>query len=81
MKSRTMRWVKHVARMLDMNSFYKMLVGKPERPAARRMHRRKVNIETDLKDEMDQGVKLTHVAQNRVQWRAVVDTTMNHQVP
>jgi hypothetical protein len=36
-KSRTMRWVKHVARIIEMINEYKLLVGKPEwkRPLGR----------------------------------------------
>jgi hypothetical protein len=29
-KSRTMRWTEHVARMLEMRNAYNILVGKPE---------------------------------------------------
>jgi hypothetical protein len=49
-KSRSMRWVKHVARMEENRNAYRMLVGKPEgrRPLRRPTHRWVDNVRMDL---------------------------------
>jgi hypothetical protein len=45
-KSRRMRWVRHVAHMGEIRNVYKVLVGKPERnrPLRRPWHRWNDNI-------------------------------------
>jgi hypothetical protein len=50
-KSRGMRWVRHVAHMGEGRSVYGVLVGKPEvkRPLGRPRHRWGDNIKMDLK--------------------------------
>jgi hypothetical protein len=49
-KSRTVRWVGHVAQMGEKRSMYRLLVGKPEgkRPLGRPRHRWIDNIKMDL---------------------------------
>jgi hypothetical protein len=49
MKSRRMRWARHVARIGERRSAYKLLVGKPEgkRPLGRPRRRRVDNIKID----------------------------------
>jgi hypothetical protein len=51
-KSRTMRWVRHVARMGEKRNAYRILVGKPEgkRPLGRPRRRWVDNIKMDLRD-------------------------------
>jgi hypothetical protein len=39
------------------------------------------NIKLDLKETECEGVEWIHLAQDRVQWRAVVDTVMNLRGP
>jgi hypothetical protein len=58
---------------------YRILVGKPEgkRPLGRSRCRWMDNIKMDLRDGMD----WIDLAQNRDQWRALVNTVMNLQVP
>jgi hypothetical protein len=52
MKSRTMRWAGHVARMRDRRCAYRILVGRPDgkRPFARPMLRWEDNIKIDLQE-------------------------------
>ena len=49
-KSRTMRWAGHVARMGEGRGVRRVLVGKPEdkRPLGRPRHRQEDNIKMDL---------------------------------
>jgi hypothetical protein len=53
-KSRRMRWTRHVARMGEKRNAYRILVGKPEgkRPPGRRRHRgeNKTRIKMDLRE-------------------------------
>jgi len=60
MKSNRMRWVRHVERMGNMRSGYKILVGKRKgkRPFGRPMHRWKDNITMDLKRNKLEGCGL-----------------------
>jgi hypothetical protein len=49
-KSRSMRWARHVAQMGEKRNMYRLLVGKPEgkRPLGRRRRRWIDNIKMDL---------------------------------
>jgi hypothetical protein len=51
-KSRTLRWAGHVARMGKRTGAYRALVGKPEkrRPLGRPRRRREDNIKMDLRE-------------------------------
>jgi hypothetical protein len=62
---------------------YKILVGKPEgkRPLGRPRRRWKDNIRMDLREIGWGGMDWIDLAQDRDQWRAVVNTVMNLQVP
>jgi hypothetical protein len=64
-KSRKMRWVRHVACMGAMRNAYIILVGNPER--RRPLGRRKRRWENNIQDSD--------------QWRVLVNTVMNFQVP
>jgi hypothetical protein len=69
--------------MGELRNAYKILVGKPEqkRPPGRHVHRLKNNIRTELREVGWEVVELIHVAQDRDQWRALVNTIINLQVP
>jgi hypothetical protein len=62
---------------------YRIFVGKPEgkRPLGRPRHRWVVNIQMDLREIECDGVDWIDMAQNRDQWRAVVNTELNLRVP
>jgi hypothetical protein len=62
---------------------YRILVGKPEgnRPLGRPRRRCVDNIKMDLREIEWDGMDWIGVAQNRDQWRALVDTVLNLQVP
>jgi hypothetical protein len=78
-KSR-MIWTGHVARMGAKRNAYMILVGKPEgtRPLGRPRLRWVDNIKMDLKEiEWGWPVDWIDLAQDRDQWRALVNTVMN----
>jgi hypothetical protein len=60
-----------------------VLVGKPEgkRPLRRPRRRRVDNIKMDLREIGWDGMDWVDLAQDRDQWRALVDTVMNLRVP
>jgi hypothetical protein len=66
-----------------MRNAYKISVRKLEgkRPFARLRNRWEVNIIMDLSDIGCEDVDWIHVAQDRVQWWAFVNTVMNIRVP
>jgi hypothetical protein len=82
-KSRRMRWVGHMARMGESRGVYRVLVGRPEgkRPLGRHRRRWKDNIKTDLREMGIDRANWIRLAQDRVQWRAFVNTVMNFRVP
>jgi hypothetical protein len=82
-KSRRMRWAGHVARMGEEREIYRVLVGRSEgkRPLGRPRRRWEDNIKMDLREIGIDGANWILLAQNRVQWRAFVNTVMNLRVP
>jgi hypothetical protein len=62
---------------------YRILVGKPKgkRPLGRSRHRWVDNIKIDLREIVWDRVDWTNLAEDRDQWRALVNTIMNLQVP
>jgi hypothetical protein len=62
---------------------YRILVGKPEgkRPLGRWRRRWVDNIKTDLRGIGWDGMDWSDMAQDRDQWRALVNTVMNLRVP
>jgi hypothetical protein len=62
---------------------YRILVGKPEgkRPLGRPRCRWVHNIKLDLRETGWDGTDWIYLAQDRDQWRALVNTVMNLQVP
>jgi hypothetical protein len=59
------------------------IVGKPEgkRPLGRPKLRWVDNIKMDLRETGYCGMDWTHLAQDKDQWWALVNTTMNFRVP
>jgi hypothetical protein len=82
-KSRRMRWAGHVALMGEGRGVYRVLVGKPEgkRPLERPRCKWEDNIKMDLREIEIDGANWIQLAQDRVQWRACVNTVMSVRVP
>jgi transcription termination factor 2 len=82
-KSRRMRWAGHVARMGEKRNAYRILLGKAEgkRPLGRLRRRWVDNIKMDLREIGWDGMDWIDLTQDRDQWRALVNTVMNLQVP
>jgi hypothetical protein len=62
---------------------YRVLVGKPEgkKPLGRPRRRWEDNFNMDLREIGLDGANLIQLAEDRVQWRAFVNTVMNLRVP
>jgi hypothetical protein len=62
---------------------YRILVGKPDgkRPLGRHRRRWEDNIRMDLREIGWSGTDWIDLAQDREQWRALVNMVMNLQVP
>jgi hypothetical protein len=77
-KSRGIRWAGHVARMEEGRAVYRVLVGRPEGriPLGRPRRRCEKNFKVDLKEIGIDGVNWIRLAQDRVQWRAFVNTVI-----
>jgi hypothetical protein len=82
-KSRRIRWAWHVARMREMKSAYNIFVGKRQGKSSlgRPRRRWKDSNRMDLSKIGWEGVNWIYLAQDRDQWRAVVNTVMNLRVP
>jgi hypothetical protein len=79
-KSRRMRWSGHVARIGAERNAYRILVEKPEgkRPLGRPRRRW---VDNDLREIEWGGTDWIYLAQDRDQWRALVNTIMKLRVP
>jgi hypothetical protein len=82
-KSRRMKWAGHVARMRAKRNAYRILVGNPEgkRPLGRPRRRWVDNIKIDLSEVGWDGGDWIDLAQDRDQWRALVNAVMKLRVP
>jgi hypothetical protein len=82
-KSRRMRWSRHVARMGEKMNAYRLLVGKPEgkRPLGRPRRRWVDNIRMDIREVGWGDVDWIGLAQDRNRWRALVNSVLNLRVP
>jgi hypothetical protein len=81
-KSRKMRWTGHVARMGETRNAYRILVRKPggNRPLGRPRRRWVDNVKIDLIEIEWDGVDCVDLAQDRDQWRALMNTVMNLRI-
>jgi hypothetical protein len=82
-KSRRKRWAGQVVRMGETRNAYMILVEKPKgkSPLGRTRRRWVDNIKMDLTEIGWDGVDWIELAQDRDQWRALVNTVMNLRVP
>jgi hypothetical protein len=78
-----MRWAGHVARIGETRNECRILVGKPEgkRPLGRPRRRWVDNIKMDLGEIGWDSRDWIELAQDRDQWRALVNAVMNIRVP
>jgi hypothetical protein len=69
--------------MGEKRTAYRILVGKPERkrPIGRPRRRWVDNIKMDLREIGWDGVDGIDMAQDRDQWRALLNTVLNLRVP
>jgi hypothetical protein len=69
--------------MGEKRNAYRILVGMPEemRPLGRLRRRWVDNIKMDLREIGWDGMDWIYLAQNRDEWRALVNTVMNLRVP
>jgi hypothetical protein len=77
-----MRWEGHVAHIGEGRGVYRVLVGSPEgkRPLGRSRRRWEDNIKMNLRGIGIGGANLIQLAQDRVGWRAFVNTVMNLRI-
>jgi hypothetical protein len=80
--SSIMRWAGHVARMGEKRNAYRILVGEPEgkRPLGRPRCRWEDNARMDLREIGWGDMDWIDLAQDRDQWRALVNTVMFHKI-
>jgi hypothetical protein len=80
-KSWRIRWAGHVAGIRETRNAYRM--GKPggKRPLGRPRRRWVDNLKMALRETGWDGMDWMELAQDRDQWRALVNTVMNLRVP
>jgi hypothetical protein len=82
-KSRRMRWEGHVARMAEKRNAYRILMEEPDgkRQLGKPRRRWVDNIKMDLREIGWTGLNWIDLAQDRDQWRALVNAVMNLRFP
>jgi hypothetical protein len=82
-KARRMRWVGHVALMVEGRGVHRVLVGKPEgkRPLGRPSRSWEDNIKMVLQEVGGSCGDWMEVVQDRDSWRALGGTVRNLRVP
>jgi hypothetical protein len=82
-RSKRMRWARHVARMGNKRNAYRILMGNPKRkrPLGRQRRRSVDSIKIDLREIEWDDVDRIVMAQDKDQWRALVNTVLKLRVP
>jgi hypothetical protein len=82
-KSRSMKWAGHVARMGEGRGVYRVLIGRSESktPLGRPRRRWEDNIKLDLREIGIDGANWIQLSQDRIQWQVFVNTVMNLRTP
>jgi hypothetical protein len=82
-KSRRLRLAGHSARMSEKMNAYRILMGNPEgkRPLGGPRYRWVDNVRIDLGEIRWDDVDWIDVAEDRDQWRSLVNTILNFRVP
>jgi hypothetical protein len=82
-KSKRMTGAGHMASVGEGRGVYRVLVRRPggKRPLGRPRRRWENNIEMDLRERGIDGVNRIWLAQDRVRWRAFVNTVLKLRVP
>jgi hypothetical protein len=82
-KSRRMKWAGNVARMWEKRNACRIQVGKPEGKRPLGIPRRTWvdNIKIDLREIGLDGMEWFDLAQDRDQWKALVNAVINLRVP
>jgi len=77
------RWAEYAARMGEMRNVDTILVGKPEgkRPLGKPRSKMENIIRKDVREIWWKSCDWVHLAQDREQWRALVNAIMNLRVP
>ena len=76
-----MRWARHVARMEEGRSAFKILTGKPTGPLGMPRRRWEDNIRMDLEEIGISARIWVDSAQDRDYWSALVNAGLNLRVP
>jgi hypothetical protein len=78
-KSRRMRWASHVARIGQKTNAYRIFVRKPEgkRPLGKPRRKWEDNTKKDVREIRWDDMEWIDLAQDKVQWRALVDTALS----
>jgi hypothetical protein len=81
-KSKIIKWARHVARIGDGRGLYRVLVEKPERKRTLGKLRRRWddNIKMDLQEVRYGDVECIDMAQDWDRWRALVTVATNLRV-
>ena len=77
-RSRRMKWARHVARMGERRGIYRVLVEKPD--GKRPRHRWEGNINMDVQELGCGGMDWMELAQDRDRWLVLVNAVMNLRV-
>ena len=81
-KSRRLKWAGHIARMEEVRSAFKILIGNPtgKRPLGRSRRRWEDNIRMDLEEISINAGNWVDSAQDRDYCRALVNAALNLRV-